>query len=58
MFSIFNVQEKLKVTRLGNGCGGVLYIYIYIYIMYICIYKHTSIYACSVMSDSLWLRGL
>ena len=35
MFSIFNVQEKLKVTRLGNGCGGVIYIYIYNVYMYI-----------------------
>ena len=27
MLSIFYMQEKLKVTRVGNGCGGVLYIY-------------------------------
>ena len=59
MLSIFYVQEKLKVTRVGNGCGGVLYIYIYIHThththTYICVLSHVRLFPWTVGSTRLF----
>ena len=58
MLSIFYMQEKLKVTRVGNGCGGVLYIYkIHTHThthTYICVLSHVRLFPRTVGSTRLF----